>query len=176
MIYLAVMLAFYLGDLSYLSLIVVGLLGTYLIYAHSSSQLTDEAFFNEVVQDPEVTIDSHKGQLCQLPNANNPYMNVLVSDYSARPERPPACTDANDKIETNFNIHLYRNVNDIWDKNNSQRQFYTNPATTIPNDRDSFMKWCWKTTAVCKDGDQEACNRHIGLGEGHPHGKIFRED
>ena len=146
-----------------------------MIYVNSSSHLTDEAF-NEVVHDPEITVDSQQGRLCQLPNKNNPYMNVLVSDYSARPERPPACTDAKDKIEDNFNIHLYRNVNDIWNKNNSQRQFYTNPATTIPNDRDSFMKWCWKTTAVCKDGDQEACNRYIGLGEGHPHGKIFRED
>src|SRR3990167_1513167 len=63
MIYLAVILAFYLGDLSYLSLIVVGLLGTYLIYVNSSSHLTDEAF-NEVVHDPEITVDSQQGRLC----------------------------------------------------------------------------------------------------------------
>ena len=85
------------------------------------------------------------GQLCQQPTKNNPFMNVLISDYLDAPNRPPACNPDDPKIaeqiDQHFNHNLYKDINDVWDKGNSQRQYIVNPSTTIPNDRASAMKW-----------------------------------
>lgn len=85
------------------------------------------------------------GQLCQQPTKNNPFMNVLISDYLDAPNRPPACNpedpEVAKEIEHHFNHNLYKDINDVWNRGNSQRQFVVNPSTTIPNDRDSAMKW-----------------------------------
>lgn len=101
------------------------------------------------------------GDVCQKPTHNNPFMNVLISDITANPNRPPACysedPDTKEEIETFFNYNLYKDVDDVWDKRNSQREYVTQPSTTIPNDRDTFMKWCWNTPYVCKDGDEDFC-------------------
>jgi hypothetical protein len=109
---------------------------------------------------PQDLVQSGSGSGEQLPNKNNPFMNVLLTDH---PERPPAADHDLPQIKQQVNQHfshgLYRDANDIWDKNNSQRQFYTNPSTTVPNDRDSFMKWCWKTPNTCKDGNPSRCMR-----------------
>jgi hypothetical protein len=97
----------------------------------------------------------------QYPTEDNPFMNVLLTDC---PDRAPAADitdpEVEQQVDQHFNNTLYRNVNDIWGKNNSQRQFYTNPSTTIPNDRDSFMKWCYNTPYTCKEGNSERCLKY----------------
>ena len=100
----------------------------------------------------------------QEPTTQNPFMNVLMTDYADNPQRKPAADVENPvikaKMEIGFSEGLYRDVDDIWDKNNSQRQYYTNPSTTIPNDADSFMKWCFNTPYTCKDNNWESCGRY----------------
>lgn len=97
----------------------------------------------------------------QQPTNNNPFMNVLLTDINKRPERKPAADLSHPivkaEVEQGFNKGLYRDINNIWDRNNSQRQFYTTPSTTVPNDRDSFMKWCYNVPDGCKDGNQLSC-------------------
>ncbi len=101
------------------------------------------------------------GNLCQGPTKNNPFMNILSTDYKDQPNRPPACPIDMDnikkKIDDNFYTNLFRDPNDIWNNRNSQYQYYTTPSTTIPNDRETFMNWCYRPPYVCKDGDQNAC-------------------
>ena len=46
-------------------------------------------------------------------------------------------------------------------RNISSRQFYTNPSTTIPNDQESFAKWCYGDMPSCKDGQN--CLRYEDL-------------
>lgn len=108
----------------------------------------------------DTNIESH----VQMPTENNPFMNVLVTDYVDNPQRKPAGDLDIPKVQQQANNYfsqgLYRDINDVWDKSNSQRQFYTNPSTTIPNDRDSFMKWCWSTPYTCKDGNLARCLRY----------------
>ena len=50
-----------------------------------------------------------------------------------------------------FGYNLYRDVGDLYGKNNSQRQYYTMPATTMPNDQTAFAKWCYNTGPTCKE-------------------------
>ena len=93
---------------------------------------------------------------CQPSTPSNPFGNVLPTDYVADPARGAACMDRNTQ-DNNWSQGLFRNVNDVWDRNNGQLTFNTQPSTTIPNDRDAFQKWLYQIPYVCKDGDMEAC-------------------
>jgi hypothetical protein len=107
------------------------------------------------------------------PTKDNPFMNVLMGDYVGNPLRLPASNvedvDIKRSINENFSKGLYQDVDDIWGKANSQRQYYTTPSTTIPNDVDSFMKWCWNTPYTCKDGNLANCLKYDDV---RGHGQI----
>lgn len=104
---------------------------------------------------------AHMEGKLQLPSASNPFMNVMLSDYIQNPDKKPAADVDNPhvrkEIERHFNQGLNRDIDDIWQKENSQRQYYTMPSTTIPNDRSSFMNWCFSTPYSCKDGNIANC-------------------
>lgn len=105
---------------------------------------------------------------CIPSTKNNPFGNVLQQEYIDNPTRPPACDyDANrEQVERNWSYNLYRDVGEaIWDRNNSQRQFYRMPWTTIPNDQGAFANWLYKTGPVCKT-DQTACLRYEDVRQG----------
>ena len=55
-----------------------------------------------------------------------------------------------DGINHYFNENLYKNAEDLFEKKNSERQFYTVPATTVPNDQIKFAEWLWKEADTCK--------------------------
>lgn len=121
--------------------------------------------------DQQVKIEEFEGKKCVKPTLDNPFMNVTMKDYMnikdfSIVERDPAC-DISDpeikkEIEANFNNNLYRDIDDVFGKMNSQRQFYTMPSTTIPNDRESFQRWLYLSPKTCKQ-DQESCLRYEDL-------------
>ncbi len=90
------------------------------------------------------------------PTVNNHFMNInLITDDRARAPATPSWN--NDKvmadIEDKFNYNLYRDTSDLYGKNNSQRQYVTMPATTIPNDQTTFAKWLYGLPhKTCKEG------------------------
>ena len=97
---------------------------------------------------------------CTLPTVNNPYANVLVSDYSDNPDRPPACQydDVADLVKDKFNKGGLRDLDDVYDENNGQSTFYTMPVTTTMPDTkafaefvygDSFQRNCKMVPATC---------------------------
>lgn len=94
-------------------------------------------------------------QACVQPTADNPFMNVLSSEYGSNAARGPAC-DVLDKrvkrdIDAKFSRGLYRDANDVFGKAASDRQYYTTAITTIPNDQTSFAQWCYGTPKTCKE-------------------------
>lgn len=99
---------------------------------------------------------------CQKPTLDNPFMNGLAGD---NPARPPACVDetSQELSKTLLDHNLHQDVNDLWDKHNSQRQYYTNPSTETPDKREEFMKFCWSTPYSCRDGDQNHCLKYEDL-------------
>lgn len=101
---------------------------------------------------------------CTKPTRSNPFMNVLLTDYVDQPNRPPACNIEDPEIrkgvEDGFYHNLYRNVTDIYGKRNSQRQFYTTPGTTIPNDRHRLIQSLYGNTSTCRDGTLNHCIRY----------------
>ena len=108
----------------------------------------------ENLPDKEFYQNFTKSKQCTLPTYENPMMNAnLITDPR---DRAPACkTWDNPKVEEDMNdklnYNLYRDVSDVWDKMTLKRTFYTMPATTIPNDQNSFAKWCYNTAPTCKE-------------------------
>ena len=99
------------------------------------------------------------GEGCRIPEKDNPFMNPTI--YRDNNSKKP-CLSYNNKgiqkdIEEKFNEELYRDVNDIFGKNNSQRQFYTVPGKTNPNDLESYKNWLYSTPATCKEGNGLQC-------------------
>jgi hypothetical protein len=89
-------------------------------------------------------------------------MNTPATDYG-KIDQPSACNadddDINDSIKVNFNHELFRDVDELWDKKNSQRQFYTMPNTSIPNNQTEFAQWLYKIPegTMCKNEDMSKC-------------------
>ncbi len=138
--------------------IFVGLV-TFLLYSADAAKREKDKF--EMKQKNQM-INRKDGSICKAPSKDNPFMNVLMSEYKEEPERPKAC-DVTDKyvskqVKDNFDENLYRDVDDIFHKNASDRQFYTTASTTIPNDAVAFAKWCYGgINKTCKEGDGMRC-------------------
>lgn len=104
---------------------------------------------------------------CSEPTFNNPFMNVLLTDYRNNPTKNQACNEKIDptirnKINRTFNFNLYQDVDDVYGKGNSQRQFFTMPYTTIPNDQETFASWLYKSPKTLKESS--ICNT-FGVGQ-----------
>ena len=78
-----------------------------------------------------------------MPTRNNPFMNPEIYDNNTKNVEESACTSYNNKgvqsyADKLFSSSLIRDVNDLFGKNISQRQFYTMPSTTIPNEQNKL--------------------------------------
>jgi hypothetical protein len=95
------------------------------------------------------------GNVCQMPTNGNPFMNVTMADLMDNRNRPPACSVRNplvkEEIDKKFNQDIIKDIEDIFDRDHSSRQFYTTPATTIPNDQTGFAKWLNDSPPTCKE-------------------------
>lgn len=143
----------------YLVLIMAGI--TYIVYSANQK----ENFLND---DDEYLISSlkktAKSGRCSVPQKTNPFMNVLMNDYVHNPKRPEACDVSKPvvekKVKQYFENDLYMNIDDVFNKNSSYRQFYTTPSTTIPNDQEGFAKWLYfSEDKTCKEGNTQKCYR-----------------
>jgi hypothetical protein len=83
---------------------------------------------------------------CAKPTKHNPFMNANV--IADGPDREPACDPLDPLVKTRvdeeFNRSIFRDVDDVWERNNSGRAFYTTPSTTIPNDQTGFANWLYE--------------------------------
>ena len=148
-IYLSVVMYLYTFNINYVYICILTLIFTYLIYTNSSR--VKENF------------STQKNNIV-IPSINNPYMNILPDDYIKNPERQAVSrlnnykNDNIDKeINNKFNYNLYVDSSDIYGRNTSQRQFYTTPITTIPNEQGKFANWLYKTPPTCKEGNGFQC-------------------
>lgn len=111
-----------------------------------------------------------KNTTCTEPTIDNPFMNMTMKDYLNTDNkgdiiiRPEACStyDSNIKkeIDNKFKNNLYKNVNDVFGKFNSQRQYYTMPSTDIiPDINGEFKNWLYKSPKTCKE-NQDYCLKY----------------
>lgn len=134
---------------------------SYYVYLVDQKNKTSEKIAMDTF---DIAKDPITGKTCQKPTENNPFMNVLMSDYTKNPSRKQACTitpSVKKKIKSYFDGNLYRDVDDIFHKNASDRQFYTTAITTIPNDQSGFAKWLYGSGPTCKEGNGSKCYKNI---------------
>ena len=131
---------------------------TWFIYHGEQRKLKNEEYF---LSKMNLYKDPRSSKLCYKPTPENPFMNVLMSDYTQQPNRPQACSVTKTPIkrlaQKYFDRNLYRDVSDIYQKNASDRNFYTTPSTTIPNAQDDFLKFAYPLRKTCKEGNGDAC-------------------
>jgi hypothetical protein len=148
-IYISLALSMYNKNIKYMYITLISM-GVVLFMVKNDANKVKEGFVEKVE--------------CQAPTKNNPFMNVLMSDYSEAKEKKIACSTSDIEIkkaiDKNYDDGLYKDSDNLFDKKNSQRQFYTNPSTTIPNDQDSYSKWLYKSTTSCKE-DSVNCSDNI---------------
>lgn len=94
---------------------------------------------------------------CTPPTKDNPFANVLLTDLSKGP-RAPACDyeAVKDDVRRHFNDGLFRNSDDIYERENSQHAFYTMPVTTGVPDTGAFANFLYGGMKSCKE-DAAAC-------------------
>lgn len=166
-IYLGLVL--YVYNLNLMSLYVpfAGLIITIVLHKKKQS----ENFMQHIEDDYESKLEDEKNRVendCIVPTKNNPFMNLKYTDYQDDVERPKAC-DVEDegtkkKMEDNFMNNLYRDVSDVFGRNNASRQFYTTPSTTIPNKQNEFAQWLYGNMPSCKDASTSwKCVRYEDL-------------
>jgi len=141
--------------------IVVGVF-TYFLYSIDDANKINETM---MLNENNLEKNEHTKKLCQKPTKDNPFMNVLISDYKLNPTRKSACNinhvKTKKKVQKYFDDRLYRSTSDIFSKEASDRQWVTNPITSIPNDVKSFSEWCWGTDKSCKEGNGNKCYKNL---------------
>ena len=101
------------------------------------------------------------------PSLNNPFMNILPDDYIKNPNRESfnkinqyKNPNLDLSIEKKCGYNLYSDADDIFNKNTTQRQFYTMPVTTIPNEQTKLANWLYSTPPTCKEGNGDQCVKY----------------
>lgn len=97
------------------------------------------------------------------PDIDNPMMNMNVFDlYDDKRAIPTYDNPGVEKVvEDKWNDGLYRDSDDLFGRNNSQRQWYTMPNTESMNRQTEFAKWCYKTPPTCKEGNGLQCANNL---------------
>lgn len=138
-IFLSFILFLYSSNYLYLYIIIITGVITYIIYTSQKKELTQENYnVNNLTK----------------PTENNPFMNYNI--FGGNTKQPKAIKSYNNNevkedIKKHFNNKLYRDVSDLYGKNNSQRQYYTMPCTEVVNDQTKFAKWLYQTDETCKE-------------------------
>jgi len=127
-----------------------------------SETYRDKITNEEVIREDNMELIDELSSECRTPTKNNPFMNPRIVDYNTKNDTSGACQSYHNKgiqrnIDEKFNDDLYRDVTDIFGKNNSQRQFFTVPGRSIPNDQGGFAKWLYGTPPTCKEGNGVQC-------------------
>lgn len=117
---------------------------------------------NDIVTN--LTYTPSNQNMSTLENNNIIYPSIDYNNINL----PVACnvndSEINENIKVNFNPNLFNNVSDVWERENSTRQFYTMPNTSIPNNQTEFALWLYSLppSANCKE-EQEGCLRYDDL-------------
>lgn len=113
------------------------------------------------------------------PSESNPFSNVMIPDYDYNPHKKPAPPAFNDKInlsiieqakklvidqnpgQPNIADKLFKDLGEQFEFEQSLQPFYSNAATTIPNDQAGFADFCYGSMVSCKEGNLFACARNL---------------
>jgi len=95
---------------------------------------------------------------CKKPTVENPFANIVFSDYLDSQNLAEPCNIDDEQVQNQmqnlYNSSIYRNLEDVWERENSQRMFYTVPIQTVPNSQIDFANWLYKTGPTCHENTE----------------------
>ena len=105
---------------------------------------------------------------CAKPTKHNPFANVSMADYKDNVERSAACYHENvsDEIDELFYHKHGQPEFDPYNRRADQRQFFSNPVTTIPNDSVGFASWLYGKGGTCKEDPSTCTGSEAGMRSG----------
>jgi hypothetical protein len=158
-VYSGILLTVYKRDYRFLAIIPVVLAMTYIIYKRYHV-ITNKA--DTIVGATKSILKSREVR----PTIDNPFMNPSIDDYAKNTDRPAAKTyyedtkeaeDIRNAVKDSFEFNLYREVDDVYEKNNSDRQFYTMPNTQIPTAQEEYLEFLYGDMATNCKTDTSKC-------------------
>jgi hypothetical protein len=117
-------------------------------------------FKNESYSNLRPTTVKRENKAFSPSTKDNPYSNATVGALLDDPGRAPASRydspGVASEIRKNFNQGLFRNLDDVYEVSNSQRQYITQPVTTSAPDTIAFAEYLYGRKATCKE-DPSLC-------------------
>lgn len=113
------------------------------------------------------------------PSRENPFQNVMLTDYDYNPNKKPAGPSYNKKVnddvlsqakkivqelnpdQPDIADKLFKDLGDQYVFEQSMQPFYSTASTTIPNDQGAFADFCYGSMVSCKEGNLFACARNL---------------
>lgn len=99
----------------------------------------------------------------RAPTPNNPFMNVQITDYDKPQEYKnynrykeaiyptPETENIRKGVKDDFVASLFQDPNGrLFERNNSQRQFISQPVGSVPSRQNEFAQWLYGKEFVCK--------------------------
>ena len=162
-IYTSVLLSIYSNNPKWVVILIVGALLTFIIHKNGNKKNVKEGLENTTF---------NKGA-CTEPTVDNPFMNFTMGDFMNVDEnlrirdKPVACSVVDNPSvkklsEDAYKKNLFRDVDDMYNRGNNSRQFYTTPNTGIVSAQDDFANWLYKTPETCKE-NTEHCSPYEDL-------------
>lgn len=87
---------------------------------------------------------------CRRPSRHNPFMNTLIGEYGKEHTPPCDYEDVKEDVRKHFNHGLPRDIEDIYEKQNSQREFLSMPNGGLPPDSRQFAEFLYGGMKNCK--------------------------
>ena len=166
-------------SISLLVISFITLLAIYYLYKSQMEEPKKEGFTTPAKDFLTENVGVIPTDLFQEPTSNNPFSNVLVTDWVDNPQRKPAPPNSNPVVRDEILIQakqmvenanssqpdivnkLFKDVNEQLSFEQSMRQFHSNSVTTIPNNQEAFLDFCYGNFGGgCRDGNLFACAKN----------------
>ena len=111
----------------------------------------------------DMMIDEINTDVYRIPEIDNPMMNQNTFDLYENKKAIPTYNNpgVKRKVEETLDSQVFKDSNDLFNRRNSQRQWYTMPNTEAMNKQTEFAKWCYSTPPTCKEGNGLQCANNL---------------
>jgi len=115
------------------------------------------------MEDIDMMIMDINKDVFREPDEDNPMMNQNYFDLYENKKAVPTYNNPGmkRKVEETLDAGVYKDSNDLFNRRNSQRQWYTMPNTEAMNKQTEFAKWCYMTPPTCKEGNGLQCANNL---------------
>lgn len=116
----------------------------------------DNKLINNLGKEPVVKVPEQiiENEVCKKPTNDNPMMNRNLIDNLDIINSCEYDKEVKNEVNDVFKHNLYQDIDDVFERFNSQRQFYTNPNNNIINGQKDFAEWCYKAPKTCKENSE----------------------